>query len=128
MAQLKATLTRLLADEPGLELAYLFGSHARGTARPESDVDVAVRFRQPMTAQQKISLIESIANRLGRAVDVIDLHDVPEPITGEAIQGLRLIGTDEAHARLLTRHLLNVADFLPLRQRILDERRSAWIR
>jgi uncharacterized protein len=124
---MQQTLTRLLTGEPGLELAYLFGSHSRGTARPDSDVDVAVRFQRPMTAEQKRCLIESIAGEIGRAVDIVDLHDVPEPITGEAIQGVRLVGTDEAHARLLTRHLLNVADFLPLRQRILDERRSAWI-
>jgi hypothetical protein len=28
---------------------------------------------------------------------------------------------------LLSRHLLNTADFLPLRERILNERRTAWI-
>ena len=32
MTQVKETLTRLLANEPGLELAYLFGSHSRGAA------------------------------------------------------------------------------------------------
>jgi len=128
MPQVKETLTRLLANEPGLELAYLFGSHSRGSARPDSDVDVAVRFQRPMTVEQKLSLIGCIANELGCAVDIVDLYDLPEPITGEAMQGVRLVGTDEAHARLLTRHLLNVADFLPLRQRLLDERRSAWIR
>jgi predicted nucleotidyltransferase len=128
MSQVKETLQRLLANASGLELAYLFGSHARGTARPDSDVDVAVRFQGAMTAVQKMSLIESIANELGCVVDIVDLYDVPEPITGEALQGLRLVGTDEAHARLVTRHLLNVADFLPLRKRMLDERRSAWIR
>jgi hypothetical protein len=59
------------------------------------------------------------------AVDIVDLYELPEPITGKAMQGVRLVGTDEANARLLPRHLLNVADFLPLRQRLLDERRPA---
>lgn len=35
-------LRRALSRGPRLRLAILFGSHARGTARPGSDVDVAV--------------------------------------------------------------------------------------
>ncbi|HEX2201783.1 MAG TPA: nucleotidyltransferase domain-containing protein [Longimicrobium sp.] len=31
-----------LADVPGVEAAFIFGSHARGRARPDSDVDVFV--------------------------------------------------------------------------------------
>ena len=32
-----------------------------------------------------------------------------------------------SYAAMLTRHLLNTADFVPLQQRILAERREAWI-
>jgi len=127
MSEISATLKSLLADLPGLELAFLFGSYASGTARPDSDVDLAVLFRQPISPELKQTLIESVAAELGCAVDIVDLFESPEPITGEVVKGVRLFGDDAAYARLLTRHLMNVADFLPLRQRILDERRSAWI-
>ena len=128
MRDVRRPLAKVLSAVPGLELAYLFGSYAAGSARPDSDIDVAVRFPETLTAERKLQLIELIAGELGCPVDVIDLHDVPEPITGEVMQGIRLVGTDSAHARLLFRHLLNVADFLPLRQSILETRRRAWIR
>jgi uncharacterized protein len=128
MSEVSETLKRLLSETPGLELAILFGSHASGRARPDSDVDLAVRFGRPLSPELKQALTESVAVELGCAVDIVDLFDAPEPITGEVLKGQRLFGDDSAHARLLTRHVMNVADFLPLRQRILDERRSAWIR
>ncbi|MGQ0717195.1 MAG: nucleotidyltransferase domain-containing protein [Pseudonocardiales bacterium] len=34
-------LRRLLDSEPGVLVAYLYGSHARGQAGPLSDVDAA---------------------------------------------------------------------------------------
>jgi len=40
---------------------------------------------------------------------------------------MRLLGDDATYAGLLTKHLINTADFVPLQQRILAERRSAWI-
>lgn len=120
-------LKRLLEDLPGLELAFLFGSRASDRARPDSDLDLAVLLDHPLPADVKLRLTETVAGTFGCAVDVIDLFGVPEPITGEVLRGQRLIGSDEAHARLMSRHLTNVEDFLPLRQRLLDERRSAWI-
>jgi uncharacterized protein len=128
MSPVGDTLRQLLSELPGLELAFLFGSHASGSARPDSDIDLAVLFERPVSADLKQALTEAIAAALGCAVDIVDLYDGPEPITGEVLQGERLLGDDAAYARLLTRHVMNVADFLPLRQRILDERRSAWIR
>jgi predicted nucleotidyltransferase len=127
MDTLTVTLKRLLSDLPGLQLAFLFGSHASGTARPDSDIDLAVLLDLPLTPELKQSLTESVAAELGCPVDIIDLFEAPEPITGEVLKGQRLAGDDMAYARLLTRHVMNVADFLPLRQRILDERRRAWI-
>lgn len=51
-----------------------------------------------------------------------------EPLLGQILaHGRRLLGSDEAHGRLLSRHLIDAADFLPLAQRIVDERRRAWI-
>ena len=40
--RLRDGLARGLRAEPTVRLAYLFGSRARGAARPDSDVDVAV--------------------------------------------------------------------------------------
>ena len=69
----------------------------------------------------------AIGSALGRPVDIVDLHDAGEPILGQVFKGERILGLDSVYASLLSRHLLNTADFLPLRQRILKERREAWI-
>lgn len=122
--RIRATVQR--HDE--LELAILFGSLARGTAGPDSDVDLAVSAGGPLSADARITLIEELAAATGRPVDLVDLARAGEPLLGEIVtSGVRLTGSDEAHARFLTRHLIEQADFLPYRDRILAERRKSWI-
>lgn len=121
-------LAALLSQYPHIKLALLFGSQATGKARPDSDIDLGILAQEPLSAEFKLRLMQTIGAEFGRPVDIVDLYHVPEPITGQAFKGIRLIGDDTTHANLLTRHLLNVADFLPLHQRILTERRNRWIK
>lgn len=105
----------------------LFGSLAAGHASAASDVDVAVQAVRPLDAAQKIALVGDIAAATGRAVDLIDLRRAGEPLLGQIVaHGRRVLGSDEAFARLVSRHLLDAADFLPLANRLLAERRQAW--
>jgi predicted nucleotidyltransferase len=120
-------LRKILASHPYIHFAMLFGSVALGSARPDSDIDIAVLGQVPLTTQQKIGLIEEIALTIGRPVDLIDLKTAGEPLIGEILKGKRIIGSNDDFAGLLTRHLLDVADFVPLQQRILRERREQWI-
>lgn len=124
---IKQALTELLAKRKTLKLAILFGSHATETAGPDSDIDVAVLDERPLTAADKEELIREIAYKFGRPVDLIDLYTVGEPLLGQIFKGQRLLGDDNSYAKLLTRHLIDSVDFLPLRQRILKERRDSWI-
>ena len=80
----------------------------------------------PLTGSDKLRIIEAIGAEFGRPVDIVDLFYVPEPVTGQVFKGKRLLGDDTVYAELLTKHLINTADFLPLRERILTERRTAW--
>ena len=111
---------------PQVHLAILFGSCASGNATAASDVDLAVQADRPLDADLKIRLIEEVAEQLGRPVDLIDLRTAGEPLLGEVLKGRRLLGSDTRLAGLLTRHLLDAADFLPYRERILSERRKQW--
>ncbi|MBL8498386.1 nucleotidyltransferase domain-containing protein [Nitrosomonas sp. JL21] len=121
-------LAALLSQYPDIQLALLFGSQATGTARADSDIDLGILMSVPLSADFKLQLMENIGAEFGRPVDIVDLYHVPEPITGQAFKGKRIIGDDTTYANLLYRHLLNVADFLPLHQRILTERRNRWIK
>jgi len=73
-------------------------------------------------------LIEKIGARFGRPVAIVDLYHAVEPILGQVFKGQRLLGDDATFASLLTKHLINTADFVPLQQRILTKRRNAWIK
>jgi len=119
-------LETFFAQQNGVELVILFGSVAFSRARPDSDLDIAVRYQQALTQEQRIKLIEQLALLFGRPVDLIDLHTAGEPLLGQIFKGTRIAGSDEIYARCLARHLIDAADFLPLQQRILKERREQW--
>ena len=127
MNTIEKQLAQLLARYPQLRLAMLFGSLATGRARPDSDIDLGVLADEPIPAVLKLKLIEAIGVKFGRPVDIVDLYDAPEPVLGQVFKGKRLLGDNPTYARLLTRHLVNTADFAPLQQRILAGRRAAWI-
>lgn len=55
----------------GAERVALFGSVVRGEANDESDVDILVKFRQPVGLMMIVELRETIASRLGRPVDLV---------------------------------------------------------
>jgi predicted nucleotidyltransferase len=120
-------LLDVLARFPGVVLAVLFGSVALGRQRPGSDLDIAVAARRALTVAEKIALVEALAERTGRPVDLIDLKVVAEPLLGQIVRhGRRLMGSDGAYGQLISRHLFEQADFMPYRSRVLAERRAAW--
>jgi len=121
-------LRALLAGYPQLELALLFGSLAQDRHRTGSDIDIAVAAHRALTATEKIALVEALAERTGRPVDLVDLKVVAEPLLGQILRhGRRLLGSDRAYGQLISRHLFDQADFMPYRARVLAERRAAWI-
>lgn len=123
-----ATLKDVLARFPALQLALVFGSVAQGRQRPDSDLDIAVAARQALTADEKIDIITALSERTGRPVDLIDLKVVTEPLLGQIVRhGRRLLGSDGAYGKLINQHLVEQADFMPYRTRVLAERRALWI-
>lgn len=121
-------LKGVLANFPQIELAVLFGSVAAGRQRANSDLDIAVAAQQPLTPDEKIALMGALAERTGRAIDLIDLNTAAEPLLGQVVRhGRRILGSDRLFGELISRHLFEQADFMPYRARVLAERRKAWI-
>ena len=82
----------------GVAVAYLFGSRAEGTARPDSDHDVAVLFAAEDPAfDATVRLGAALAAVLGTPVDVVDLDRAELELRGRvAEQGRLLFSADEA--------------------------------
>jgi len=117
-----------LDQQPDLRLAIVYGSMAAGRVRSDSDLDIALAAKEPLTADRRMALISGLAGLTGRSIDLVDLNTVGEPLLGQILAGgRRILGENQDYARLLTRHLFDQADFLPLRQRMLRERRQAWL-
>ncbi|MGA7705415.1 MAG: nucleotidyltransferase domain-containing protein [Solirubrobacteraceae bacterium] len=72
---LLAKLRQMLRTEPNVRLAVLYGSTARGTETPSSDIDVLVALAEdrPETA---VKLATRLERGLGGAVDVARLNRV----------------------------------------------------
>ncbi len=121
-------LRKVFTGFPQIKLAILFGSVASGAATAQSDLDLAVIAALPLEVAEKIQIIEALAMATGRPIDLVDVHAAPEPLLGQVLKhGRRIIGSDQAYAQLLYRHLIEQADFVPLQNRIFSERRMAWI-
>ena len=122
-------LKEALSQFPELKLAILFGSLSEGKETKESDLDIAVAAERQLTAEQKMKIIEALAQSFTRPVDLIDLQTKREPIFSRAITKGKLIYCldSKLYAELIKTVMFNAADFLPLRSRILKERRKAWI-
>ena len=127
-AAIDDSLRAVLTHCPEVGLAVLFGSVASGRARADSDLDLAVEAQQALSVSQVMKLTQALASATGRPIDLIDLKTVTEPLLGQILQhGRRLLGSDTLFGQLISRHLLAQADFMPYRNRVLAERRMAWI-
>jgi predicted nucleotidyltransferase len=127
MRTLDSKLATILGDFEEIRLAVLFGSMADGSANEHSDIDLALLAEEPISAGLKMRIVEAVAKQFGRPVDIVDMFYSAEPVAGQVFKGRRILGEPAVYARALSRHLVECADFLPLQQRILAERRRAWI-
>lgn len=75
-------IARVLAGRTDVRLALLFGSEARGTAGPNSDVDLAI----DAPGVDTLELCALFAEALGRDVDVVRLEDAGIPLLRKLIR------------------------------------------
>lgn len=84
----------------------MFGSLARGSARTDSDLDLAVSFGRPMPARLRARIIAIAAESTGRPVDLVDLEIASGPILASAMRGTELVCDSSATRTRLIRRLL----------------------
>lgn len=73
----------------GAEIVQVFGSRARGDARPDSDLDLLIQFREGVSLFDLIRLESELEKLLGIKVEVISKRAIRpewrEQILGEVI-------------------------------------------
>lgn len=95
-------LREALSDHaPDLAAAWLFGSVARGTARTDSDVDVAILRGDDRAASTladlPLDLADQLSRQLGRAVQVVDVGRAPADLVHRVLRdGVLLVDRDRS--------------------------------
>jgi predicted nucleotidyltransferase len=111
-------LRRALEAEPEVINAVLFGSRARGSARPDSDVDVAVELAAG-AARDALGLgglAARLESAVGRPISMVLLDEAPPPLAYRIFRdGRVLIERDRAAlVARKTRAILDYLDFKPV--------------
>lgn len=115
--QLKSKIIQLAEDDENIELLWLYGSHAKGTAHKNSDIDLAVayktwendvmerRLRPELLAiewQNKLKLKEG-------ELSILDINNVPIPLamsvlkTGHLLLGKNLSRQLQEQQRIMSK-------------------------
>ena len=88
---IRNTLIPLL-ESKGISFCYLFGSYAKGKAKPSSDVDLLIDTE--ITGLDFFNLVEEIRTKLHKKIDLLRLKDLKSdnPIILEILkEGIRLL-------------------------------------
>ena len=130
--RLPARLTCALAPRDEVLEAYLFGSHARGKARADSDVDVAVYIDETAADEghwgYRAELTTHLMAALGTDdVDVVVLNQAPILLYHRVLRdGVRLLSRDlRATTSRAGQALSRYFDFLPQLDKMDAARRFA---
>jgi predicted nucleotidyltransferase len=107
-------IAEILSQTPGVDAAYILGSAARGSMRPDSDLDIAILPLQnaPFTDLERIELGTALFSACGRIADTGILSSknlvyAKEAIlTGKRIYARNRVRADEAAANLLGMYYL----------------------
>jgi len=102
-----ALASRIIADyygaRPGIAAVYLFGSVARGSARPDSDVDVAVLYQTappPTFVGQPFAEQADLSEQLGRPVQVVALNSAPVDLVHRVLRDGILVSEPDKSRRI----------------------------
>lgn len=114
-------------EDADVRFAYLFGSRAAGSARPDSDADIAFIARSPLGLLDEAALADRLAVALDvPSVDLVDLERAPLILAGRVLtEGRTIFSADEpGRVEFEVRTRAEYFDFLPYHR----EHRDAYLR
>lgn len=85
---------------PETEALYAFGSCARGDARPDSDLDLAVLTATTLDPVRRFEAQRELSVMFDRDVDLIDLRNASSVLRSEVVNGGLPLFRRDAHRML----------------------------
>ena len=106
----------LLGQFAGVQAVYLFGSAADGTARADSDLDLAVVPRDDRARRHKLEMLAALAGAGHPAVDLVFLDGSDAVLRFHAVRRNRplFLAPGFDHPRYFSRALQEYFDLEPL--------------
>jgi len=97
-------LQRFFSTQSDVIAAYLFGSVAKGKARPRSDIDIAVLLREGLDSfkrfERRLRLMADLEALCHREVDVVVLNDAPLVLQNQVLRYGKLLYERDRRARI----------------------------
>ena len=107
-------VARIAAADPEIRALYMFGSQSSGQARPDSDVDLGVLYRQRQPLAATLTLEQQIEEIIGQHVDVVDLARAGAFLALDVVLGERVFCRDSTETDRFELYVLRRAgDLLP---------------
>lgn len=119
-------LHEIFAHYAGVQAVYLFGSHAAGTARPGSDIDLAIVPQDALVREQRLEMLADLARVGLERVDLVFLDTDDLVLLYEAVRYNRLLYQTPEFDRgaMYSYAIRRYFDFLPY----LERQRAAYKR
>jgi hypothetical protein len=95
-------LARFFESEDNILVAYLFGSHARKTDTPGSDIDIALLLSETpdRLLNYHLYLVDKLSEILGDGLDLIILNTAPPMLKHQVIKHGKIIYSRSERARI----------------------------
>lgn len=90
LEELKKAVAPILRKN-SVEYAGVFGSVSREEARPDSDIDIVVKFSRPATFAAYLRLDEELRKTLGREIDLITEGSINKFLRPEIERDMKII-------------------------------------
>ena len=128
MLNIRSTIIQTLAKFPSITICTVFGTAARNKLHLQSDNDIAIAEKMPLSPDKYFTLIDELSRNLHREIDLIDFHKANGLILSEALcNGKILFCKDKTQLiNLIQKVWMYNADMLPFIKKILETRNKRF--
>lgn len=70
----------------GVKKAAVFGSHARGTQNKDSDIDILVELKRPLSLLDYVGLKQSLEDKLRKSIDLVQYNRIKPALRNFILQ------------------------------------------